>query len=465
MKRHDILAGVSALGLLSSMNSFGEESIQRKPNVIFILADDLSAKEYSIYGGSGISTPNLDRMAKEGVAFKTAWAAPQCSPSRAMLHTGNYAYNTGWYGNVVMGPDFTKRDCIMGKIMQQSGYKTAWFEKQNFYDQMQSDPKAYGFDEYVLDLPWSGYTGPRQDLRNSGYMYDIQWYWHPSIVWNGKGIPTTANDFGPDIHAEKIIDFMTRHKDEPFFAYWAAFLPHMDYNDNQWSYTDVPELDANGNKTGKRVPGGLKADLEYLDHLVGQILAAVKDLGLEQNTIVMFAGDNGTSPYGKGLFDSEKGSRVPFVVWGPGLVKPRFMSDVLVDFTDVVPTLAELAGGSIPSSANLDGHSFAPYLLGKPFKEREMIFAQFYDGRWVRDKQYLLDARGDYYDCGNNRDESKGYRKMTMKTDPEKLPEVQKKFAEVLEKYPAPDVNDSKLPQQWKNYYRYNKPALLPENR
>jgi len=294
-------------------------------------------------------------------------------------------------------------------------------------------------------------------------MYAVQWYWHPGIILNGKGIHTEPEDFGPDIHVEKIIDFMEHHREEPFFVYWPTFLPHKDFNQEEWRYTDVPELDAAGNKTGRKVHGSLKADLEYLDHLLGKIIAAVKANGLENDTIIVFTGDNGTAPYGKCLFESEKGPRVPLVAWGPGRVKPREMSDVLIDFTDMVPTLVDLGGGTLPKSASIDGKSFAPYLRSEAFEEREVIFCQFYDGRWLRDKQYLLDARGNYYDCGDNRDETRGYRKMTLSTDPEVLPVVRRRFESVLEKYPAPDMDEPKLKEQWERYFKHHKPAVSEE--
>ncbi len=433
-------------------------SAERRPNVIFIMADDVSAKEYSIYGGQGIHTPNLDRMAREGVAFNTAWAVPQCAPTRAVLHTGQYACHTRWYGNEVHGSDFSQRENIMGKLMQRAGYKTAWFEKYHFRD-YQAEPRLFGFDECTVDLTWEGHDGPPQD--RPGHMYKIQWFWHPGIIHNGTGIPTKEDDFGPDIHANLILDFMKRNQEEPFFVYWPTFLPHKDFNDNTWAYTSVPELDADGNKTGGRTPGSLKSTLEYLDHLLGRILDGVQELGLAEDTIVVFTGDNGTSPYGKCRFEDERGPRVPFVVWGLGRVQPRPLSDVLIDFTDVVPTLTELSGGTIPRDAGLDGHSFAPYLLGKPFTERETVFCQFYDGRWVRDKRFLLDARGNYYDCGDNRNESLDeYRKMTMESDPELLSEVRRRFLKVLDRYPAPDTQDPGQKPQWDRYFSHTKPAV-----
>ena len=457
MDRRRFLAGLGASGSTLLLPHAGAQASRReKPNIIFIMADDVSAKEYSIHGGKGIQTPVLDRMAREGVAFATAWAVPQCMPTRALLHTGNYACNTGWYGNAVQGADFSERDSIMGKMMQRCGYTTAWFEKFHFLGR-QPDPRPFGFDEYAVAMPWQGHNGPPQDRRES--MYQIQWFWHPGIVRNGTGIPAKPADFGPDLHADMIIDFMKRHRDEPFFVYWPTFLPHMDFNDKRWSYTDVPELDAAGSKTGRKIPGSLKSTLEYLDHLVGRVLDGLGKLGLAEETIVIFAGDNGTAPYGKNRFEDERGPHVPFLVWGPGRVKSRGMSDVLVDFSDVMPTLVELAGGNIPARARVDGHSFAPYLLGQPFEERETIFCQFYDGRWVRDKRYLLDARGVVWDCGKERNESsKAYKKLTQESDPQRLSEVMNRFRGVLESYPAPDTSRP----EWRRYRKRHRPALLP---
>ena len=127
--------------------------------------------------------------------------------------------------------------------------------------------------------------------------------------------------------------------------------------------------------------------------------------GQLENTIIMYAGDNGSGAYGKSNSDSEKGPRVPFVVYAPGYLKPMGACDELVDFTDVVPTCVELAGGSLPKGDIFDGHSFAPLIQSKPFEGREWIFTQWYGCRWLRTRQWLIDGLGRFYDCGDNRNE------------------------------------------------------------
>ena len=240
-----------------------------------------------------------------------------------------------------------------------------------------------GFDEYCIARFWPGYDGPPQaaSAKGTASMYAVQWYWHPGFVADGKGFPTKPDDFGPDLEVERIKSFIGRRKAQPFFVYYPINLPHMTVRSTnspmgpgaRWSYTDVPERDAHGNKTGKRIKGSLKTDLEYVDFLIGQIWAQVVAEGLAQKTIIMIAGDNGTAGYGKGKLTSEVALRVPFIVYGPGCVKRIGPSDALVDFSDIMPTLSELAGANFPDGYALDGKSFAPLLQGEPFAGREWI--------------------------------------------------------------------------------------------
>lgn len=413
--------------------SFAAENT-RRPNIILILADDLSAKELPCYGGTGITTPALDAMATEGIVFKTAWTSPICGPSRALLRTGLYACHTGYYEN----NDFPavptwKTHLEIGHIMQRAGYATATYGK--LHDG--GNPKDYGYDEYCCTLHWEGYDGPPQSANAGRGMYSIQWYWHPSLVANGKGIPTTDADFGPDIEVDRMLDFIERNKERPFFVFWPTNLPHMErrIGEAKWNYTDVPELDAKGRKTGRKVKGSLKTDVEYIDHLIGRIRNKLIQLGLFNNTIIMFTGDNGTAGYGKGRLDSEKGPRVPFLVSCPGLVRKIGPSDVLIDFSDVLPTLADLAGFRLPENCKPDGRSFAPLLLGREFSPRDFIFAQLGAARWVRDRRWLLDGNGKLWDCGDSRDEWKGYKDVSRSSEPEALA-ARRRLEEFSKRYP-----------------------------
>jgi len=414
-----------------------------------MLLDDVSAKEFTCYGGQGINTPMLDRMAREGVMFRTAWSMPVCGPSRACLQTGRYGGRTQYLDNDIMPKrPFWKQHLVLGKALQSAGYATAMIGKSHF----SNDPHAdLGFDEYCILRYWPGYDGPPQaaNAKGSASMYAVQWYWHPGFLANGKGLPTKPDDFGPDLEVERIKGFIERHKTQPFFVYYPFNLPHMTVSSTnapmgpgaRWSYTDVPERDAQGGKTGKRVKGSLKTDLEYADYLIGQIWAQVVADGLERKTILMVAGDNGTAGYGKGRLKSEVALRVPFIAYGPGLVKGRGPCDVLVDFSDLFPTLTELAGAILPKDYAVDGRSFAPLLLGQPFAGRDWIHSFLGTARWLRDQRWLLDGAGRFYDCGTNRDETLGYRDVTASTAPEVVA-ARSRFAAILKTIPTADTND-----------------------
>ena len=435
-----------------------------KPNIILVLLDDVSAKEFSCYGRQGIKTPNLDRMARDGVIFRTAWSTPLCGPSRALLHTGRYGGRTRYLDNDIFPKQpFWKQNLVLGKVLQSAGYATGMFGKSHFSNKPHAD---LGFDEYCIARFWPGYDGPPQAAAAKGTasMYAVQWYWHPGLVANGKGVPTGKDDFGPDLEVEHIRNFISRRKSQPFFVYYPINLPHMMVESTnaptgpgaRWSYTDVPERDARGNKTGKRIKGSLKADLEYVDSLIGQIWTQVVAEGLERKTILMVTSDNGTAGYGKGKLTSEVALRVPFIVYGPGQVKATGSSDVLVDFSDILPTLAELAGAQFPQNYALDGKSFAPLLQGKPFVGREWIHSYLGTARWLRDRRWLLDGAGKFYDCGNRRDETSGYRDVTASSDPEVLA-ARKRFDAILKTIPAPDRDDPEIGPALMRFEQRNK--------
>lgn len=167
---------------------------------------------------------------------------------------------------------------------------------------------------------------------------------------------------------------------------------------------------------------------------MGRVVKALDDLGLRENTVVMFTGDNGTGRAGKGTV-TERGVRVPMIVNCPGLVKPRVLRD-LVDFSDVLPTLAELAGAGLPRGVEIDGRSFAPQLRGERGNPREWIFSYLAYERMLRDRRWLLEGDGKLYDCGESRDGS-GYRDVTNSSSPE-VAAAKRRFAAILEKLPAP---------------------------
>jgi len=195
-------------------------------------------------------------------------------------------------------------------------------------------------------------------------------------------------------------------------------------------------VDAAGRKTGRRTPEGLKYSIEYIDHLVGRIVAALDCLGLRENTVLLFTGDNASMRFGKATA-TELGCLVPMICNGPGWVKPQSKSDALVDLSDILPTLADLAGVPLPQDEQFDGRSFAPVLRGEKSDVRDWAFSYLADKRLLRDKRWFHDADGRFFDCGDNRS-GQGYTDVTDS----KVPEVvaaEKRFEAILKSLPGPD--------------------------
>ena len=421
----------------------GGKSEVRPPNLIVIMADDLGAKELSCYGNQEHHTPNLDRLARTGVQFATCFSTPICHPTRFEIMTGQYGCHNGIYHFAGRrgGPDpKSPEEQIAGhvtfaQVLKPKGYATCMAGKWQLTGKVPTLVYETGFDEYCMwaykhNLPegvdhtggWEG-SGKSKTCR----------YWHPSIVKNAKYLPTEKDDYGPDIFTEFLIDFARRHKDRPFFIYYPMALTHKPYYSTPTSHPNQVEKFTHSEDK-------LKENVEYLDKLIGRIVKALEEMDLRQNTVLFFTGDNGTGGQGKGQ-PTERGARVPMIVNGPGLVKPIGLSDELVDLSDIMPTLADLAGAELPQDRPIDGRSFAFLLRGEPGKPREWIFSYLGDRRILRTKRWLLEDNsphhyGRLYDCGDRRNGT-GYREVTDSTDPEVVA-IKREFEEILATKPAP---------------------------
>jgi arylsulfatase A-like enzyme len=421
-----LAAAVSAL----AAPALGEE---RPPNVLVILADDLGAKELGCYGNPAHRTPNLDALAAGGVRFRTCFATPLCTPSRVELLTGRYGFRTGWNGLIgrLFSPppdspqyDLGAAEVTFADVLAAKGYATGLAGKWQLPGKPPTLAHDCGFDEYSLWAfpeylpPGVKHTGAYQ---KNGRIPSR--YWHPAVVTNGSYVPTQPSDYGPDLFHAFVVDFMGRHADEPFLVHYPVLLPH-----------DPHEPTPDPARPGQRTEPGLKASVEYLDHLVGELVAALDRLGLREDTIVLFTADNGTAGEGK-EHATELGVRVPLIVHGPGRVRAGVVSDALVDLSDVLPTLAELAGARLPEERVLDGRSFAPVLRGDGSGPREWVFSSFRDQRVLRDGRWLLEGDGRFFDCGGQRDHA-GYRDVTGSDEPDVLA-ARARFEDILGGLPA----------------------------
>lgn len=414
------------------------DSRTKRPNFIVIMADDVSAKDFTCYGHPQHRTPVLDELARAGVQFRTCWCTPMCSPTRAEILTGRYGFRTGWLHNSIK-PGKGERGFNLGAdnetfadLLKSAGYATAICGKW----QLRGTPSEHGFDEYCLWQKYDDFDGPVEKRGHGKRIGRAARYWHPAIVRNNKPVRTTANDYGPDIFTEFVLDFAKRHKAGPFCIYYPMCLPHgsYDFDARRSGYLPTPKTDAKGSRISGRRAGSLWSNVEYIDVLIGRIVRGLEALDLRKDTIVLFTSDNGTAGYGKCKTHQERGPRVPMVVNCPGRVKARGAVDDLTDFSDILATLCDLGGATIPDGYAIDGQSFAGVLAGKP-GPREWIYSFYADRRFLRDKRYLLDGNNRLWDCGPRRDE-KGYKDVTDSDNPQVVA-VRKRFAGILKRLPA----------------------------
>jgi arylsulfatase A len=258
-------------------------------------------------------------------------------------------------------------------------------------------------------------------------------YWHPSVVQNGKYLDTDDDDYGPDIYSDFIVDFIGRNKEKPFFVYYPMALTHGQFFTTPDTTKTKEDRFINSRKNWQ-------ANVEYTDRIMGKLIKGLEKHGVRDNTLVLFIGDNGTGGNGKAQ-TTEMGCRVPFIVNGPGLVKASGECRELVDISDIVPTICEVAGIELPKDQVIDGVSFVPYLKGETKALREWIYAPLGTKRVVRTKRWLLENNsmtdfGQLYDCGESRD-GKGYREVTDSKDAE-VAEARKLMAKILADKPVP---------------------------
>ena len=372
------------------------ESPARRPNIIFILADDLGIGSVSSYGADNFKTPNIDKLAVSGIRFDHCYSSPLCGPSRALLLTGRHAFRTGMIDNHT-GPLLKPEDEIMiPKVLKPAGYVTAQVGK---WDQLPLQPSDWGFDEY---LRFKG-SGQYWNYQPSAQTYTV----------NGKEVPLLDGEYLPDKMHEFAVDFMRRHKDQPFLLYYPLSNIH------------APILPTPDSKPGTQDQNTLYQDnVAYMDKLVGKLIDEVERLNLRGKTLIIFASDNGTGPKfkefctingGKQLSGCkntmlECGALVPMCLSWPGTTPAGKTSQNLISFCDFLPTLAEVAKANPPQGVTIDGKPFTPMLHGQDSGDwlRDWIFVllrpeekntytQWYD----REKSWKLNQSGELFDMKN----------------------------------------------------------------
>lgn len=417
-----------------------------RPNIVLIMADDVSWEAFGCYGAVDYRTPHLDELAAKGVRMTHCYSTPICTTSRVQIMTGKYNFRNYTHFGYLNPAEKT-----FAQLLQTAGYRTAIAGKWQLngltnklpgYDDA-SRPNLAGFDEYML---WQLRYG--KQLSTGGG----ERFWSPPLEHNGRLVTReeNADKYGPDLLCDFICDFTDRSADKPFFVYYPMLLVHDPF---------VPTPDTIGdrsrgheaNKPSKGKPNAKKnfvAMVQYMDKIVGRIVKHLDVTGKLDNTLIIFTADNGTNTSitsrwngveirgGKGGM-KDMGTHVPLVAYWKGHTLAGAELDELVDFTDFYPTVAQAAGIELDDTDPTDGRSFLPHIQGKPGIRRDMVFCHYEPywnkkpGQFARTQNYKMYPDGRLYHVPDDIKESRDLVKDSQlppqaKADKSKLTEILK---------------------------------------
>lgn len=406
------------------------------PNIVLIMADDLGYECINSYGGTSYSTPRLTQLAQSGMQFDNCHSQPICTPSRVKLMTGRSNKK-----NHIQFGYLNPKEKTFGQVLRKKGYATMIAGKWQLGKDI-SLPKHFGFDEHLLwQLSTSGRDSNGRDKR----------YVNPVLEQNGKVYEKNEGKYSTDLVVDYINDFMERKKNQPFLVYYPMILTHCPFDptphSKDWDPKDM------GSKTYKGNAKYFGDMVSYMDYSVGRIIDKIDQLGLRENTLIIFTGDNGTDVPVVSMMDNvavkggkgttkDNGTHVPLIVNWKGVIKPNSRSENLVDFSDFFPTLCDVAGIGLDSQLDLDGISFYPQLIGKSGPNRKWIHTWYNrDGgsnplsptsEWVRNDTYKLYVGNKFYNVKKDPNEIQNIPLVEM-SEPEK--KLRKEFINVLNSY------------------------------
>ena len=396
------------------------------PNLVLILIDDMGYECVTPDGGRSYHTPEFERLARDGVRFTNCYSQPVCTPSRVKIMTGRYNFRNYKAFGVLIPEETT-----FAQVLKTAGYKTCIAGKWQLTgggpgsgtEGWGTTPESAGFDEICI-WAYPHYLTPEDRAAyeaSAGVHGKTSRYWHPAILKNGKYLPTTDDDFGPDIYSHFVLDFIERHRSEPFLVYYPMTLTH-------GPFVPTPHSKVITGKAKRSTHTEYFGDMvTYADHIVGRIRGRLDELGLSENTLLLVVADNGTARNITSLFEDravkggkatpvDAGNHVPFFARWKGVTQAGSVRNELLDFSDFLPTLVDAAGAKLPKGLQIDGRSLLPLLRGEAYQSHDWIF-QHYDRdpnipkakwprvRFARTERYKLYHDGRFYDVPHDWDE------------------------------------------------------------
>ena len=369
-----------ALALGSFVAVFGALAAD-KPNIVFILADDLGIGNVGCYGADAtVKTPHIDALARGGTRYSNAYTVPLCGPSRAAILSGRYAFRTGATNQDATGEMKPSVETFLPKTLKTAGYASSMIGK---WGQLPLGPAEFGFDEHLK-------------FQGSGIYWNSQAKGKNYVV-NTQSVPLRDKEYLPDVMHRHVVDFMTRNREKPFYLYYSLSHIHGEILPTPDSAPDSKDLYAD--------------NIAYMDKLVGQLVAELDRLKLREKTLIVFFGDNGTggnysdraTVNGRRLSGAkgdmlEGGALVPMIVNWPGKTPAGKICTDMVDSTDFFPTFAEFAGAKLPANTVIDGRSMAAQFRGEKGQPRDWAFVQLARKWYVRSTGWKLNQAGELYD-------------------------------------------------------------------
>lgn len=396
MKAFMLRLGI-ALGCLLIVSPVALFAQAVKPNIILIMADDFGYECVGANGGQSYKTPNIDSLAKSGVRFENCHVQPLCTPTRVELMTGRHNVR-----NYIRFGVLPRSETTFAHLLKKAGYTTGICGKWQLGQEVDS-PRHFGFDESCL---WQHTRRPPR-------------YANPGLEYNGVEKDFTKGEYGPKLVNDFALDFISRHKDQPFFLYYPMMLTHSPFQPTPDSKNWNPKTMGEKAMDNKSHFADMTA---YMDKMIGQVVSRLEELKLRENTLIVFLGDNGTGkpitsrfqnadfPGGKGS-TTHRGTHVPCVANWPAVVRQGRVSSQLISATDFLPTLCDATGVSKP--AGIDGISFISALKGGNDQQRPWLYSWYSprqnDDKTVRecvwDHHYKLYRNGQFFDLRTDRDE------------------------------------------------------------